>query len=103
MTLTPQQTQVFFFLVLMGAFYFLIIRPQQKRVKQHAKLISEIKAGEKVITIGGLYGQITALKENVVTLKLADKIEIKIARDAIARRQEDAEEEKKPLAIGGKK
>lgn len=53
-------------------FYFLLIRPQQKRAKEHKRMLSELKRGDKVITAGGIYGRIVDLDENVVTLDLGN-------------------------------
>ena len=65
-------------------FYFLLIRPQQKQAKQHQSYLSELKKGNKVITKGGIYGEITGLTDNVLTLEIAENIRIKVTRDAIA-------------------
>lgn len=93
--MTPQTSQLIVFAALIGIFYFLVIRPQQQRVKAHQKLISELKTGDKVITIGGIHGTITAIKEDTVILKVADKTEIKFSRDAVSRRQKVALEKGK--------
>ena len=76
-------------------FYFLLIRPQQKQAKRHQTYLSELKKGNKVITKGGIYGEITGLTDNVLTLEIADNIRIKVTRDAIAGPQvkEDAKNE----------
>jgi preprotein translocase subunit YajC len=65
-------------------FYFLLIRPQQKQAKQHQVFLNELKKGYKVVTKGGLHGEITNLADKVVTLEVAKGVEIKISRDAIA-------------------
>ena len=64
-------------------FYFLLIRPQQKQAKQHREFLGDLKTGNKVVTKGGIYGTITGLKENIVTLEIADDVRIKVTRDAI--------------------
>jgi len=53
-------------------FYFLLIRPQQKKAKEHQAYLANLKRGDRVITGGGIYGQITGLTDNVVTLEIAD-------------------------------
>ena len=65
-------------------FYFLLIRPQQKQAKQHQAYLNDLKKGNKVITKGGIYGEITNLTDTVLTLEIAENIKIKVTRDAIA-------------------
>lgn len=65
-------------------FYFLLIRPQQKKVREHQTYISALKIGDKVITNGGIHGEITGLTDTVVTLEIAKDVRIKIARPHIA-------------------
>lgn len=64
-------------------FYFLLIRPQQKQAKQHQAFLNELKKGQKILTKGGIYGVITALNENVISLEIAKDVTIKVSRDAI--------------------
>ena len=64
-------------------FYFMIIRPQQKRAKERQKLINSMKKGDKVITSGGMYGTIAGLDEKTVLVEIADKIKVKLDRSAI--------------------
>ncbi|KGO33631.1 MAG: preprotein translocase subunit YajC [Desulfoprunum sp.] len=65
-------------------FYFLLIRPQQKQAKQHQAFLSDLKKGYKIVTKGGIHGEITGLTDKVVTLEVAKGVEIKVSRDAIA-------------------
>jgi len=65
-------------------FYFLLIRPQQKKVKEHQAFVTALKQGDCVVTNGGIYGKITGLTDTVVTLEIADNVRIKIARAHIA-------------------
>jgi preprotein translocase subunit YajC len=66
-------------------FYFLIIRPQGKRQKEHAALVSALKTGDKVITSGGIHGIIANVKDgNVLSLKIADNVKIDVDKSAIA-------------------
>jgi len=72
-------------LILMFAiFYFLLIRPQQKKAKQHKQLLSAIKKGDRVVTSGGLHGLVTGITEDVVTIEIAPKVRVKIARGSIS-------------------
>ncbi len=66
-------------------FYFLLIRPQEKRKRMHASLISGIKKGERIITNSGLFGKITAIKDDdTITLQIADGVEVKVLKASIA-------------------
>ena len=65
-------------------FYFLLLRPQQKKAKEQKEFLNNLKAGEMVITSGGLHGKITALTDAVVTMEIADKVRVRVARNQIA-------------------
>ena len=65
-------------------FYFLLYRPQKKEQKKRAELLDALKKGDKVVTIGGIHGVITALNDKIVTLKVAEKVEIDVARTAVS-------------------
>jgi preprotein translocase subunit YajC len=72
-------------LILMFAiFYFLLIRPQQKKAKDHKAMIASVKKGDTVVSSGGLHGVITGLKDDVVTMEIAPKIRVKVSRGSIA-------------------
>ena len=64
-------------------FYFLLIRPQQKKAKQHQQFLGSLKKGEEVVTSGGVHGRITGLTDAIVTLEIADGVRIKINRGSI--------------------
>lgn len=64
-------------------FYFLLIRPQQKKAKEHQQFLAAMKIGDKVVSSGGLYGTITGLSDTEVTLEIADKVRVKVARPYI--------------------
>jgi preprotein translocase subunit YajC len=66
-----------------AVFYFLLIRPQQKKVKAQQDFLGNLQKGAEVITSGGIYGKITGLTDTVVTLEIAEKLRIKVARNAI--------------------
>jgi preprotein translocase subunit YajC len=71
-------------LVFLGAFYFLLIRPQQKKEKKIREMRSNLKVGDEVITIGGIYGKITKIKDDVLTIEVgADKTKFNITRWAV--------------------
>jgi preprotein translocase subunit YajC len=74
--------------LIFGIFYFLIIRPQQKKQRQaqteRDEMLSSLKPNDKVITSGGIYGTIIAVRENTVQLKIAQSVSIEVLRSAIA-------------------
>jgi len=71
-------------LFLFVIFYFLLIRPQQKKTKGHRAMISALKKGDRVVTGGGIHGRITALDDTVVSVEVADEVNIKVNRGNIA-------------------
>lgn len=66
------------------AFYFLLIRPQQKRAKDHQDFVTNLKRGDKVLTNGGLYGQIEGITDSFVTLEIADDVNVRVLRSQIS-------------------
>ncbi len=76
----------------MGIFYLLLIMPQQKKQRKLQEMISALKAGDKVITSGGIYGTVVGLEGNTVQLRIADQVKIKVSRAAIAGLQPESKE-----------
>jgi preprotein translocase subunit YajC len=72
------------FLFMGVIFYFLLIRPQQKRQKQHQQLMSNLKTGDRVVTSSGIHGLIANVKETTFLLKVADNVKIEIDKSAVA-------------------
>jgi preprotein translocase subunit YajC len=70
--------------VFFGIFYFLLIRPQTKRNKEHQGLVNNLQKGDEVVTSGGILGRIVKIEENILTLALNATTEIKIQKNAIA-------------------
>jgi len=64
-------------------FYFLLIRPQQKKMKQHRAMVDAVKAGDQVVTSGGIYGVIKSVDANMAVLTIAEKVDIKISKASI--------------------
>ena len=73
-----------FMLIIFGAFYFLLIRPQQKKQKAHTQLVSEISIGDEIMTAGGILGRITGVSEHYAIVHIADDTEIKIQKSSIS-------------------
>ncbi len=71
-------------LLMFAIFYFLLIRPQQKKAKQHQEMINDLKKGDRVVTSGGIHGLITAVDDAIFTIEIADKVRVKVSRGNIA-------------------
>ncbi len=81
----PGVLQMFLpFIIMIAVFYFLLIRPQQAQQKKRQSMLSALAKGDKVVTVGGVYGEITAVKEDYIALKIAEKVEIKVSRTGIS-------------------
>jgi len=65
-------------------FYFLLIRPQQRRAKEHRALLGNVKVGDQILTSGGIYGKITGIKDDIITVEISDKVRVKVNRGNIA-------------------
>jgi preprotein translocase subunit YajC len=78
----------FQFALLMAAFialfYFMLIRPQQKRAKEHQALVSKLASGDEVVTTGGLLGRVTDVGDTFITLEIADGVRVKVQKVQIA-------------------
>ena len=65
-------------------FYFLLIRPQQKKAKEHREFLENLKRGDRIITAGGLVGDIIAITDQTLTLEIADKVRVEVGRAYVA-------------------
>ncbi len=74
---------IFMMLIIFGIFYFVLIRPQQKKMKEHKKMVDELKKGDRIITQGGIYGTVTSTGEHKLTVEIADGVKVKVARGAV--------------------
>ena len=73
----------FFLIAMFVLMYFLLIRPQQKRAKEHKKLLNELKKGDEVVTNGGVIGKVTSVDESFATLEISDGVIIKVQKQGI--------------------
>ncbi|HCC69324.1 MAG TPA: preprotein translocase subunit YajC [Nitrospiraceae bacterium] len=78
-------------ILIFAIFYFLLIRPQAKKAKEHKQMLENLRKGDKVITSGGIYGVIEAVEANTLTLKIAENVKIKVSRSGIAGLRSGAE------------
>lgn len=83
-----QQADPFGFLlpmiIIFGAFYFLLIRPQQKKQKAHAELVANVSVGDEIMTAGGILGRVTGVSEHYAIVHIAEGTEIKIQKASIS-------------------
>ena len=88
----PDLLQTLLPFLFMGVlFYFLLIRPQQKRRKQHEQLLANLKTGDKVVTSSGIHGLIANVKDTTFLLKVADNVKIEVDKSAVAGVERSAE------------
>lgn len=76
-------SQLIFFIGIFVIFYFLLIRPQQKRAKEHRNLVSALSKGDEVVTNGGLAGKVTEVGDEYVNLELSDNVEVKLQKQSV--------------------
>ena len=74
-------------------FYFLLIRPQQKKAKEHRQMVENLKKGDKIITSGGIYGVVENVGANTITLKIAENVKVKFGKGYIATVRPASEED----------
>ena len=70
--------------LMFAAFYFLLIRPQQKKQKQHNELVAALQVGDEVLTAGGILGKITGVSEHYAVIAISDNTEIKIQKASVS-------------------
>lgn len=83
MNLHEQLTTFLPIIAMFAIFYFMLWRPQKKQQKQRQEMLNSLKAGVKIITAGGIYGTIVSLHDEYLVIRVADKVEIKITRNAV--------------------
>jgi preprotein translocase subunit YajC len=86
-----------FILVLLVLMWFMLIRPQRRRQLDAQRLIDSVRVGSEIVTAGGLYGTVTAIEDDEVRLEIADGIQVRIAKRAIAGTVSEDEEEPEEL------
>jgi preprotein translocase subunit YajC len=73
-------------IVLVGVFWFLIMRPQQRRTQEHRKLLTDVKQGDRVVAAGGIVGTVRRIDDDTLQLQIADNVVIKVDRGSISKR-----------------
>lgn len=77
-------SSIILMLAMFAVFYFLLIRPQQKKAKEHQKMLEAIKKGDEIATNGGLIGRVTAVSDKTVTLEISEKVRVRVLRTQVA-------------------
>jgi len=70
-------------LAIFAIFYFILIRPQQKKMKEHRQMVEELKKGDRIITAGGIYGTVEGTSQNTLTVKIAEGVKVKVTRGSV--------------------
>ena len=91
----PQIVSILYIVALFALLYFLFIRPQQKRQKQHQKMISELQVNDEITTVGGMLGVVIKIKEETITIRLADNVRVEFLKNAIEQVRKKANESNK--------
>lgn len=79
-------SSLIFLALLIAIFYFMLIRPQKRRVEEHRRLVEAVGVGDEVVTIGGIYGTVTSVGDEEIALQISDGVTVRFVRSAIARR-----------------
>jgi preprotein translocase subunit YajC len=90
-------------ILMLGIMWFLLIRPQQKKQKEHREMLDNLKKGDQIITSGGLYGRITGTSDTVLTVEIADKVRVKVNRGHVAGLAQKTKASPPPAKDNGKK
>lgn len=77
-------TSFFPLILIFVIFYFLLIRPQQKKMRGHQKMLSALKKGDHILTSGGIYGMIVNVKGNILEVKISEETKVELSRSAVA-------------------
>ena len=76
-------SQIIILVVFVAVFYFLVIRPQQRRIKDQQSMISRLASGDEVVTSGGVLGRITEVGDSFITLEIADGVKVKVQKTQV--------------------
>jgi preprotein translocase subunit YajC len=72
------------FIVIFGVFYFLVFAPMRKKQRKHTQMLQELKAGDRVVTNGGIHGTVVGVTDDVVQLRIADQIKVDVSKSAVS-------------------
>ncbi len=77
-------------IILVGVFWFLIMRPQQRRAREHRELVSAVQQGDRIVAAGGLVGTVRRVDDDTISLQIADSVVVKVDRGSVSKRLESA-------------
>ena len=77
-------SSLIFLLFMFAIFYFLLIRPQQKKQKEHRQMLQNLKRGDRVLTSGGIYGTIVKIRNDIIHLEVSDQVRLRVNKSAIS-------------------
>jgi len=80
-------------ILMIGIFYFLLIRPQQRKQKEHRQMLDSVRKGDRIVTTGGLLGVVTGVRDDRVTVKIADNVRVHVLKSAISQITKRGDEE----------
>lgn len=83
-----QLLTLLYLLVIIGVFYLLIVRPQQKRAREHSELVAGLKAGDQIVTAGGIYGTVKRVNEDTIILEVSPNVELKMAKNSVVSKEQ---------------
>lgn len=83
-----QLLTLLYLLVIIGIFYLLIVRPQQKRAREHGELVAGLKAGDRIVTAGGIYGTVKRVNEDTIILEVSPNVELKMAKNSVVSKEQ---------------
>jgi preprotein translocase subunit YajC len=90
----PQVVSILYIVALFALLYFLFIRPQQKRQKQHQKMLNELQVNDEITTVGGMLATVVKIKEDTVVLRLADNVRVEFLKNAVGQVRKQANKPK---------
>ncbi len=76
---------VIYFILIIGIIYFLLIRPQRQRTKKHQEMVTSLALGVEIVTIGGIHGEVTRIKDDTIWIRISNNVDIEIDKSAIGR------------------
>lgn len=76
--------QLFPFIALFAIMYFLVLRPQQRRVKEHREMVANVRRGDSVVTAGGLIGKVTKVDEAEITVEIAENVRVRVVKGTLS-------------------
>lgn len=87
-------TSIVLMLAMFAIFYFLLIRPQQKKAKEHQRMIDSVQKGDEIITAGGLVGRVTGISDRFLTIEISEKVRVRVLRSQVASKEAATAEKK---------